>query len=337
MSAWRIDPFDWQGEPAVEVRGPGETVRAVVALRGATLLSWQLRQGQEQLELTDGYRDPVELLEQSGVRNGVLAPFPNRVADGRYRFGGREYDLLPGVSGDRTVYHGFARILPFRLESAVTAADSARLVLRSNKIRPGHFDGYPFALDLTVTYTVKRDQIVLEILAANSGDTPAPYAAGWHPYFQLGNGTDDIDDLELSVPARTLIRTGQALIPSAGDACRLDLDDRPEMDFRDANPLGERVIDACFADLRFGPDGRAETVLRDPKTGRELRIWQDDGFMHVFTGDTLPRDRRRSVAIEPVEVMTNAFNREEFDSAIAIAPGQERRFRCGVRFVEATG
>jgi len=107
------------------------------------------------------------------------------------------------------------------------------------------------------------------------------------------------------------------------------------MDFRGANPVGQRVIDACYADLQFGPDGRAETVLRDPKTGRELRIWQESGFMHVFTGDTLPRGRRKSIAIEPVEAMTNSFNRDEFKTAITIDPGQSRRFRCGVRLVRA--
>jgi hypothetical protein len=59
-------------------------------------------------------------------------------------------------------------------------------------------------------------------------------------------------------------------------------------------------------------------------------VWQETGFMHVFTGDTLPRDQRASIAIEPVEVMTNAFNRAEFAAAIPLPPGQTRRFRCGV-------
>ena len=327
---WGVEPFDWFGESALVVRGHDGAVRAVVALCGATLLSWQIRQDGEVLELTDGYRDPGELREQSGVRNGVLAPFPNRVADGRYSFGGEKYDLLPGVVGDRTVYHGFARALPFVLDSVTTTAESARLVLRCAEIRPGRFDGYPFALDLTVVYIVEKDRVSLEIHAVNTGDATAPYAAGWHPYFQLGDG---IDDLELRVSASTLIRTDRDLIPADGPGGRIGLDDLPEMDFRGGIPLGQRVIDACYADLSFGSDGRAETVLRDPKTGRELRVWQQSGFMHVFTGDTLPRDRRGSVAVEPVEVMTNAFNREEFASAIALAPGESRRFRCGVRFL----
>ena len=330
---WSIERSDRLGEEVLVAQSGDGTARAVVANSGATLLSWELQRDREVLELTDGYRDRAELLEQSGVRNGVLAPFPNRVADGRYRFDGQDHDLLPGVHGDRTVYHGFARTLPFTVESATAASDYAQLVLRTDEIRPGRFDGYPFALDLTVTYTIEIDQITLEIHAVNTGTTTAPYAAGWHPYFQLGTGTG-IDELELRVPSGILIRTDDALIPTNGPDCRIDLDGLPEMDFRGGSPIGDRVIDACYADLRYEVDGHAETTLRDPKTGRGLRIWQTSGFMHIFTGDTLPRDRRGSVAIEPVEVMTNAYNRPEFASALALEPGRERRFRCGVRFTD---
>ncbi|MBR7830505.1 hypothetical protein KDK95_29660 [Actinospica sp. MGRD01-02] len=331
VSEWRIDQSDWFGESALEVFG-GDRVRASFALHGATLLSWQIRDGGELLELTDGYRDAAELHEQSGVRNGVLAPFPNRIADARYDFGGQTHDLLPGVRGDRTVYHGFARDMPFLLDGATTSTDSARIVLRSNEIRPGRFAGYPFALDLTVVYVIEEDQITLEIDAVNVGDTTAPYAAGWHPYFRLGGG-EEADDLELRIPAGTLIRTDEALIPAAGSDAYCDLDTVPEMDFRHGAPLGSRVIDACYAELRSGPDGRAESVLRQPTTGLELHISQNGGYTHLFTGDTLPRDRRRSVAVEPVQAMTNAFNRADFASTIPLAPGESRSFRCGVRFL----
>lgn len=333
MSTWTIEQAAWSGEPCLTVRSHGGTVRAAVALHGATLLSWQIQQDGELLALTDGYRDPVELHQQSGVRNGILAPFPNRIAEGRYRFKDQEYDLLPDVTGDRTVYHGFARTAPFVLESATATADGVQLILRSDKIRPGRFEGYPFALDLTVTYTITKNELVLDIHATNTGSTPAPYAAGWHPYFQLGNGIADIDQLELRIPAGGLVRTDGALIPLPGAEGRVHLDDLPEMDFRDGRPIGPRVVDACYSELLFGPDGRAETILRDPANGRELRVWQESGFMHLFTGDTLPRGRRKSVAIEPVEAMTNSFNRMEFGPAICISPAQSRRFRCGVRFL----
>jgi aldose 1-epimerase len=333
VAGYRIAEGHLGGEPTVAVSAPDGSVHAVLALRGATLLSWQARRGAAAdarlTELTDGYRDERELLSQDGVRAGLLAPFPNRVADGRYRFRGHDHDLLPGRRGDRLIYHGFAREAPFELISAATTADSAQLLLRSTDIRPGRYPGYPFAVDLEVEYTVNGRELAIEIRAANVGDTTAPYAAGWHPYFTLSR---PIDDLVLHIPAHTLIRTAPDLIPLHGAAALLPSDRCPGMDFRAPRRLGGAAIDVCFADLSPGPDGRTETVLSDPATGEELRVWQYVGYMHVFTGDTLARDRRASIALEPVEAMTNAFNRPEQAAALSLKPGRQRQFRFGVRY-----
>ena len=324
-------------EPTVTVSAPDGAVRVVLALRGATLLSWQVGSGAagQSRELTDGYRDEAELLSQDGVRAGLLAPFPNRVADGRYHHGGRDHDLLPGRLGDRTVYHGFAREAPFRLVAATMTPESARLLLRSTTIRPGRYPGYPFALDLDVEYTIGRRELGIEVRATNVGEIPAPYAAGWHPYFTLSRPRP-IDDLVLQIPAHTLIRTDASLIPLRGKNALLPLDRCPDMDFRTPRRLGDAVIDACFADLTPGPGGRTETVLSDPATGAELRVWQHGGYLHVFTGDTLARDRRASIALEPVEVPTDAFNRPELATALSLEPGRRREFRFGVAYVPST-
>ncbi|MER6571409.1 aldose 1-epimerase [Streptomyces sp. NPDC001093] len=326
---YRITEDRLGGEPTLVVSAPDGSAHAVLALRGATLLSWQVRCGEAGplKELTDGYRDEKELLCQDGVRAGLMAPFTNRVADGRYRYDGHDHDLLPGRHGDRTIYHGFARETPFELVHATTTADSARLLLRTTSIRPARYPGYPFALDLEAEYTITGRELSMVIRATNMGDTTAPYAAGWHPYFAL---SQSIDDLVLQIPAHTVIRTDASLIPLAGDAALLPLDQCPEMDFRMPKRLGDAVIDACFADLTPGPGGRIETVLTNPPTGEELRVWQYSGNMHVFTGDTLARDRRASIALEPVETMTNAFNRTEHATALALEPGQRREFSFGV-------
>lgn len=326
-------------EPTVTVSAPDGAVRVVLALRGATLLSWQVARGAagrpteltELTELTDGYRDEAELLAQDGVRAGLLAPFSNRVADGRYHYGGHDHDLLPGRVGDRTVYHGFAREAPFRIVGVATTADSARLLLRTTSIRPDRYPGYPFALDLDVEYTIGRRELGIEVRATNVGETTAPYASGWHPYFTLSR-PGPIDDLVLQIPAHTLIRTDASLIPLPGTEALLPLDRRPDMDFRTPRRLGDAVIDACFADLAPGPDGRTETVLSDPATGAALRVWQHGGYLHVFTGDTLARDRRASIALEPVEVPTDAYNRPEHADALCLEPGGQRGFRFGVTY-----
>ena len=50
----------------------------------------------------------------------------------------------------------------------------------------------------------------------------------------------------------------------------------------------------------------------------------------------VPADARRALAIEPVETMTDAFNRADCAAALRLAPGQSRCFAFGAEFVPAT-
>lgn len=319
-----IDGFD-----AVELADRQGGARALFARRGATLLDWTVSHQGQPLALTDGYADPAELAGQDGVRNGIMAPFPNRVAAGRYSFGSQTYDFLPGVEGQRLIYHGFLRNLDMAVVELRESAAEATVAFTA-RIRPGDFAGYPYALDLQVEASLGPRGLALTITAHNAGDVPAPYAAGWHPYFRLGDAP--VDRLELTISACQTVLTDEALIPLASDAAYAPLSGQPALDFRRPRPLGCQVLDHCYADLQAGPDGLIRSRLHDPVTGHSLTVWQRGGLVHLFTGDTLARDPRRSVAIEPVEAMTNAFNRPELAEAIRLAPGATRSFTCGAEF-----
>jgi aldose 1-epimerase len=320
------------GMDAVIVRHDDAAIWAAVAMQGATLLQWRAKVAGSVIDLVDGYADSAELKSQDGVRNGVMAPFVNRVAQGQYRFNTARYDLLPQHSdGKRLIYHGFLRTMRLGIVDIVTTEAEARIVFASTGFRPDAFAGYPFRVELEVSYTITLRGIQLEVTGHNVGDQPAPYAAGWHSYFRLGTGR--IDELELTIPARTVIRTDD-LIPLVGAAAFAPVDASPSLDYRQARRLDKHVLDVCFADLVPDSDGRIRTLLRNPGSGAGLSVWQDHGLMHVFTGDTLARDRRRSIALEPVEVMTDAFNRPDCQAAITLPPEEKRSFRCGVDIAE---
>ena len=308
-----------------------EGAYAVFALRGATLLDWRVPFGRGLLALTDGYRSRTELLGQNGVRSGLMAPFCNRIAAGRYRFRDRDHDLLPGVAGgERLIYHGFLRELDLELCTTREGDDDAEVLFRTDAIQPGAFPGYPYALALDVLVRFGLNGLSLTVTATNVGHEPAPFAAGWHPYFCFGD--EAIDGLELQVPATQAIVAGADLLPLPGAAAYAPLEARPGLDFRAGRALGGAVIDACLAGLVADDDGLIRSRLRDPVRGCGLTVWQKGGLVHLFTGDTLERGARRSVAIEPVETMTDAFNRADCEAAIGLLPGASRSFRCGVQF-----
>ncbi len=321
-----VAPFTLdQGDAVLTVSSPQYV--AELSLRGATLttVDYSPKTGLT-FRLLDGYADPNEQATQDGVRNGILAPFTNRIADGRYRFNSTEHDLLPGKN-DRLIYHGLVREQLFTIDSIDATRDDLTVSLSCHLCDA---PGYPFTIDIEVRYVFRTAGIDITITGHNLGTSAAPYASGWHPYFRLPGL---LETWELTIPAQTWIRASSDLIPLAGPDAFASITPDSAMNF-DHVPIGDAVLDVCLADLVFSSSGRIETSLHDPESGHLLTIWQSRGYMHVFTGDTLARGRRASIALEPVEALTNAFNRSDMIDAITLQPGTRREFEFGFTLQE---
>lgn len=321
--------------------GPQETViledtvggaRAVFVGLAATPLSWHVPWKGQLFDVTNGFATPEELASTRGSRAFILAPFSNRINEGRYEFGGLVHDLGIEDPRNRIIMHGFLKRIV--CEATAERADdaSAAVTFTTSAIRTGAFRGYPFDVDVAVTYTMTARRLDVAIVGRNVGRTDAPFGCGWHPYFKTPAA--GVNGLRLVVPARTKIATDERLLPLPGDAAFVPLEKAPEFDFRPGSPrgnvVGTQVIDAAYGDLQSDADGWVRTHVEDPAGGMRITVLQERGLVHVFTGDPLPHRPRGSIALEPVEFMTNAFNRPECRAGITLRPGAERRFRFGV-------
>ena len=324
-SRYIAEPSSLDDQPIVVLRDDtGRCVR--IACHGAALVSFEVPRGGRAFDIAAGYRDAAEIAARPGSRFAIMAPFAGRIADARYRFDGRDYDLQPGAAPEkRESRHGFVRDADFAVTELVAEANSAWAAL-STPVRM--LPGWPFAIDFSVRFVLDSTGLTLEARMRNSGDRTAPCFFGWHPYLRVNDGA--ANDWLLEIPARALIRAGTDLIALPGDAAYVPLDDAPALDFRRARLVAASTLDQGYADLTAAADGRIRTRLMDPASRFGVTVWQDRGLMHAFTGDTLKRDVRRSIALEPMECMANAFNRPEWSDAIRLEPGKERLFRCGI-------
>lgn len=314
-------------QPIVVLTSPDGNRRLRIACHGAALLSFEVVVGGSLRDLADGYRDAAEVASRPGSRFAIMVPFAGRIADARYTFDGLSQDLQPGVVGTaRASRHGFVRDAEFEVTALEADEQAARVTLATAAIRPQ--PGYPHAVDLTVTFMLDAGGLTLEARMRNVGSSVAPCFFGWHPYFRLADST--VDGWQLQIPAQTLIRTDADLIALSGAAAFVALDAAPALDFREPRLLGDSILDQGYTDLDTDADGRIRTHLRDSSSGLGLAVWQERGVMHAFTADTVSRDARRSIALEPMECMADAFNRPECVEAIRLLPGAERSFRCGV-------
>jgi len=266
--------------------------QATIASVGASLreLTWQDR------HLVVPYAaDEIRPL----YRGAVLAPWPNRVVDGRYQFDGVEHQLsltepdrghaLHGLA----VWHDFAQISkePGAVRLGVTVPAQA---------------GYPFRLRLVVTYSLTEQGLAISLEATNTGQRPAPFGAGIHPYLCVGSGV--VNDWFLELPAASVLAvTPDRLAP---------LDVHPvteptgEFDFRHRRAIGNTFIDHAFTDLSAGPGGMFTARLTDDAgRGVAVRWGQECRWVQVHTADRPdPETHRVGLAVEPMTCPPDAFN-----------------------------
>jgi aldose 1-epimerase len=298
--------MDLSGEQLEIVSGAH---RATIATVGATLRAYAV----DGRAVIDGFEaDEVA----SGGRGQVLMPWPNRIALGRYEFGGRREQLPIDEVELGHAIHGLVRWAGWEAEAR--GADFVRLRYRL-QARPG----YPFPLDLAVEYRVSSAGLAVTFAATNRGKVPCPFGAGQHPYFRFAGAR--ADDVELSVRASEWLDVDSRSIPTG----RRPVAGSP-VDFQQPRVIGGAHVDHAFTGLERDGDGVASVRLGYQR--QSLRVWLDRsfGFVQIYTGDTLPdRSRRRlGIAVEPTTCAPNAFN--SGDGLTVLAPGASFEGRWGV-------
>jgi aldose 1-epimerase len=262
-------------------------------------------------DLLDGYRSDEQC---ASGRGQVLAPWPNRLQDGRYDFDGRSHQLPLTEPEHGNAIHGLVRWVVW------TAAErDPHRVLMRHVIHPQ--PGYPFTLALSVEYVLSERGLSVRTTATNIGAGPCPYGAGAHPYLTLGAA---VDSLVLHAPGRRVVLVDDRDLPvdSAGV-------EGTEYDFRSGRQIGTTVLDNAFTDLERDGDGLARVRL-DDGSGGGVTLWVDEGYPYLmlFTGDPLPDVDRRALAVEPMTCPPNAFRSGE--SLIRLEPGSSTTSRWGI-------
>jgi aldose 1-epimerase len=267
----------------------------------------------------DGY--PEEEM-CSGGRGQVLIPWPNRLGDGRFEWDGRMLQTALTEPEHQNAIHGLVRWASWHV-----AEESAGRVRMEHRLHPQ--PGWPWTLDLAVTYTLDGDGLEVRTRAVNppGGAGPCPFGAGWHPYLSAFGGL--VNDATLTFRAATAYVSDERglpvrTVPVAGS----------DLDFAAGRTIGAARLDHAFTDLARDALGRASVELgAGDGSGRSTRLWMDPAYTYlmVFSGDTVAEvdRRRRGLAVEPMtgapDMLRNGFGRlvldegETFEAAWGLA------------------
>ena len=277
---------------------------AVVTELGAGLreLTWRGR------PLVVGF-GPDEL--PIGYQGAVLAPWPNRIADGRYTFAGQSQQLDLTEPDRLNSLHGLVIWEPWQVDALEDA--SVRL---THRLWP--HPGYPFVLDLEVGYRLGDNGLTFELTATNAGDSAAPYGGSFHPYLVAGDG--DVDSWTVQSPAASYLTVDpdrllpQQVVPVSGGQHAFDV--------RQPSSLRGVEVDHAFTDILFDDTGSAELTLID-QGGQGVRMSWDrrcPWLQLCIPGPQRPAMHRKSLAVEPMTCPPDAFNSGV--DLVVLQPGQ---------------
>ncbi len=292
----------------------GKTLFSLVPGCGA-LVTELVLQGKQ---ILDGCQTPIEADLNNWGKSGMLFPFPNRLRDGVYEWGGQTYEFPINDPATSTALHGLGMDKHIELIGYEVGENDATAVCQYQST--GEFEYYPFPFTFTAIFKIEFPaQLTITLAFRNDGDRALPAGLGWHPYFHLGHS--NIKDLHFQMPACQLVGIDSAMIPTGK---RYEYDE-----FSSPALIGATVLDNCFALENIG-EGIAETFIR--KGDDQLRFWQETGpgkynFLQVFTPP-----HRNSIAIEPMTCNVDAFNNH--NGLAILEPGEEIRAKFGMAFNE---
>lgn len=240
----------------------------------------------------------IQLFAPTGPRPfsaGVtLAPWPNRVRDGKWTLGQEERHLDITEPARNNAIHGLVTDKDFE----VTDQSDTSVTLSTTVDGEA---GYPYSLEVTVYYSISEHGIDCEISLTNTGDSAAPVAIGAHPYLTLGD--IPIRSLLVSAPVESHLVVDDQMIPIGEEPVV-----ETAFDIRTPTPLRELELDTGFRLARPGP---FETHL-DAADGRRVTLWQsaECGWLQLFVTDEFPGPDgpTSAFAVEPMTAPADALN-----------------------------
>jgi aldose 1-epimerase len=237
-------------------------------------------------------------------RGATLAPWPNRVVDGIYTFGGAERRLSLTEPARGHAMHGLAAWLDFEAidkgPSHVTLA--ATIVAQT---------GYPWQVRVETTFQLSADGLTQTVRGVNESDELAPWGTAPHPYLVAGPGL--VDDWTLELPADDVLTvTDDRLIPVSLEPVTTDA---PRFDFRAPRQIGAVEIDHAYTGFSRDAAGSASVrVTSGAGTGVGMTWGASCPWAQIHTADKPdPAVSRLGLAVEPMTCAPDAFNADRYD------------------------
>ncbi|ENH97716.1 aldose 1-epimerase [Gracilibacillus halophilus YIM-C55.5] len=239
-----------------------------------------------------GFKNYEDYLDNPAFFGALIGRVAGRIENAQFELDGKSFSL-PTNEGNHHLHGGepgFHKsiwdVKPFENQESI----GLTLTLHS----PDGENGYPGNLDMTVTYTLSNDND-FTISYEGTADQNTVLTTTNHSYFNLsGDLTSDIKDHNITLDSSQFVELDEELIPT-GKKLAVD---QTAYDFRQGRKMKDGVTSDFHQNLVanhgydhyfiFDQSKEERAIVRDDKSGRELRVTTNQPGVVMYTSNNLP-------------------------------------------------
>ncbi len=233
-----------------------------------------------------GYDSLKGYLIETPYFGAIVGRCANRISYGKFTLDGKEYTLSTNEGPHHL--HGGTEGFDKKIWQPTPMTDDSTASLKLTYTSPDGEEGYPGNLDVTVVYSLTKDN-KFKIEYTAKSDQATPINLTHHTYFNLaGTSGRNILDHVLMIEADKYCVTNPDLTPT-GEIRDVE---GTNMDFRTPMPIGARIgmvpggYDHNYVLNNNGQFGKV-AELYDPKSGRVIEVFTTEPGMQFYSGNFL--------------------------------------------------
>lgn len=291
-----------------------------------------------------GFTNPEDYLENPYFYGALIGRFGNRIANGKFRLNGIEYNV--NKNDGQNSLHGGKDGFHTKFWNIEPLKDSQFPTLKLTYTSPDGEEGFPGNLKATIYYTLTGDN-ALEISYEAETDKTTVVNLTQHSYFNLsGDFSKPITDHELQINADQFLPVNETLIPTG----ELKSVKNSPFDFTVSKPIG-KSIDEENDQLKLGKGYDHHWILNGsglrtiatvyhPSTGRLMEVQSTEPGVQFYSGNFLDgkfetktggkNEARTGFCLE-TQHFPDSPNQPDFPSTV-LKPGQKYETKTIYKF-----
>lgn len=226
-------------------------------------------------------KNKTSLKNYKPYASSILFPFANRVKEGKYKFGNKEYQLDINEQQLNNAIHGLVYNKPFSLVTKKITKNFVNIQLKYQKNIESN--GFPYTFSVLVEYVFSKSSLHLNVKVENTDTKTFPFTIGWHPYFL----SSDLYKSQVHFDCTEKIKLDKQNITIG--KCMYDN--------KDSSKIKDQRLDDCFI-LKS-----KEVIFKTPSYEFELTTTEEDCFLQLYTPPI-----KNTIAIEPITGVSDSLN-----------------------------